>query len=1060
MKRRSFRTIATAATLAAAAGTVFAGAAFAQTSVQPRRVLPGAVETLVGVDSGWVRQSPAVRGPATVYATVVGAPGAVWTRLKFGDMRLGEGASPATRARLRMTSLADGDSCEFTSEHLFQWANHSPYFKGGQVMIEVVAWPDSADSRLVIDSVVHNPPAMGPDTICGPTDDRARSNHARVGRYRDNLQDPCTVFLINDAHGCLLTANHCDIAPGHVVEFNCPDSTATGVMVPAALADQYAPDGASIQRSNANVIGNDWAYFGCFPNPVTGQTPRAVQGVSFALAAAIPAPANQNLRVTGNGDGTGTAGTLAHARTQKTATGPFTAQVGGVINHQVDTTSGNSGSPVFLEPNPPPAGQEPNGDVIAIHTNGGCANPAGATANRGTAVLNAGLQAALGAPTGVCADPPIRVEMWAPMMLISANGASLRLGCDNTVQVTSLQPGGSAAAGAVPGYHAGRRVQRQCAGAVPSFMQGTGLAQLALRYDAAGAATIRWDSQGNATYRSAVGYPEVFDATGQAGFGLTWIVVRVSGPPVGTPVTVNYAFWQFTSNDYAPELPYGILDDAASAGGGLSVYGIPLIISGNPPAGHGLYNKQGNVYHFGQGSFLIESGYEFVVALEGGAMATIMQPAFGLKADSSSTGWRGTLHLATSLDSIDSLCTADPVVEFSLDIGSDAELSDPAPTGNERFDPGDLYAWRGASLVGPANGLLDDAAIFGTDPAPTPGGTTAPACSGGNVGAVSAQVFDLDAADSTDFSLLLMPGYSASAPLGAPLPKFGSVCLHSAEFLLISYDDDDASHFVAGPPCTTPAASLSPAQDRYGRDATKNEVLGVLLVPGAPPFPAATHIVASESEVHTSLGPDPDAAEAHDDDVDALDAVPESGGCPFRYISADHEGHAGLDPGDVYLLTPGGPVVAVDEVIHLGLPDSADVDAFEFAWVFHEESAGEVLTAVFSVADDDPLTPGDESGGLDAAMVYASRLTGSNFPLLDQPLADDVDAIAAWCRPVILPEPCYPDCNADGLLTVADFGCFQTRFVAGDPYADCNQDTVLTVADFGCFQTKFVAGCP
>ncbi len=55
---------------------------------------------------------------------------------------------------------------------------------------------------------------------------------------------------------------------------------------------------------------------------------------------------------------------------------------------------------------------------------------------------------------------------------------------------------------------------------------------------------------------------------------------------------------------------------------------------------------------------------------------------------------------------------------------------------------------------------------------------------------------------------------------------------------------------------------------------------------------------------------------------------------------------------------------------------------------------------------------------------------------------------------------CYPDCNADCALTVADFGCFQTKFVAGDPYADCNGDGSLTVADFGCFQTKFVAACP
>jgi hypothetical protein len=55
---------------------------------------------------------------------------------------------------------------------------------------------------------------------------------------------------------------------------------------------------------------------------------------------------------------------------------------------------------------------------------------------------------------------------------------------------------------------------------------------------------------------------------------------------------------------------------------------------------------------------------------------------------------------------------------------------------------------------------------------------------------------------------------------------------------------------------------------------------------------------------------------------------------------------------------------------------------------------------------------------------------------------------------------CQPDCNSDGLLTVADFGCFQTKFVQTHPAADCNADGQFTVADFGCFQTKFVLGCP
>ena len=73
--------------------------------------------------------------------------------------------------------------------------------------------------------------------------------------------------------------------------------------------------------------------------------------------------------------------------------------------------------------------------------------------------------------------------------------------------------------------------------------------------------------------------------------------------------------------------------------------------------------------------------------------------------------------------------------------------------------------------------------------------------------------------------------------------------------------------------------------------------------------------------------------------------------------------------------------------------------------------------------------------------------------------------LARWGCP--LPVACYANCtndlsrvNGQHVLTVADFGCFQTRYVMRDPYADCNQDAQFTVADFGCFQTKFAAGCP
>ncbi|MEX2219495.1 MAG: choice-of-anchor J domain-containing protein [Phycisphaerales bacterium] len=64
------------------------------------------------------------------------------------------------------------------------------------------------------------------------------------------------------------------------------------------------------------------------------------------------------------------------------------------------------------------------------------------------------------------------------------------------------------------------------------------------------------------------------------------------------------------------------------------------------------------------------------------------------------------------------------------------------------------------------------------------------------------------------------------------------------------------------------------------------------------------------------------------------------------------------------------------------------------------------------------------------------------------------------------PAPCYANCDNSTqtpVLNVADFGCFLTKYAAGDPYANCDASTqppVLNVADFGCFLTKYAAGCP
>ncbi|MEX2218687.1 MAG: GC-type dockerin domain-anchored protein [Phycisphaerales bacterium] len=66
-----------------------------------------------------------------------------------------------------------------------------------------------------------------------------------------------------------------------------------------------------------------------------------------------------------------------------------------------------------------------------------------------------------------------------------------------------------------------------------------------------------------------------------------------------------------------------------------------------------------------------------------------------------------------------------------------------------------------------------------------------------------------------------------------------------------------------------------------------------------------------------------------------------------------------------------------------------------------------------------------------------------------------------------LPPPsCYVNCDASTqppVINVQDFGCFLTRYAAGDPYANCDISStppILNVQDFACFLEKYAAGCP
>ncbi len=112
------------------------------------------------------------------------------------------------------------------------------------------------------------------------------------------------------------------------------------------------------------------------------------------------------------------------------------------------------------------------------------------------------------------------------------------------------------------------------------------------------------------------------------------------------------------------------------------------------------------------------------------------------------------------------------------------------------------------------------------------------------------------------------------------------------------------------------------------------------------------------------------------------------------------------------------------------------------------------------------LVPGnrnfrDHLLALDIPVGYVETACGHVLGcLLD---AEGLNSAAYIAGALDLCGACYANCDCSTgapALTVADFVCYQAKFVAGDPYADCNGDSSLTVADFGCFQAEFAAGCP
>ncbi len=142
-------------------------------------------------------------------------------------------------------------------------------------------------------------------------------------------------------------------------------------------------------------------------------------------------------------------------------------------------------------------------------------------------------------------------------------------------------------------------------------------------------------------------------------------------------------------------------------------------------------------------------------------------------------------------------------------------------------------------------------------------------------------------------------------------------------------------------------------------------------------------------------------------------------------------------------------------------PTAASIPAPGYHLVFAAELDATTLAATGRVFDGAAVAPGptpdNVAGGAEVVCDHPANAGKASLVAVHQATPD---SMVVYDLDDACGNPCYPDCTGEGNLTIADFGCFQTAFVAGLPYADCNGVGGLTIADFGCFQTAFVAGCP
>lgn len=343
-------------------------AAFASAQDAPYPIL----ETPVAFDSGYLDNALAVESVVwTQDVTVQGQ----WSQLRFADANLPAGS------RLRIFSLQRPTWVQWHDAHsLRDYRYHSCQFDGPTVRVELLAAPHSRKNRVrIVRAIGHLVDDVAQiDTICGSTDDRVLSNDPRSCR----LNSSCSAWLFSEY--AVGTAGHCmSSTSGRILHFNAPLSSSTGSTRPAHPNDQYAME-AFLQNLNSGV-GQDWCVAAAVRNSNTGLFPGQAQGSWYSIVSPPAFGSGQTIRITGYGTGNGTSGSPTWNQVQKTHTGPrVSTSTANALRYQTDTTGGNSGSPVILEN---------TGEVIGVHTHGGCTS-SGTGGNSGTSAARTDWSAA------------------------------------------------------------------------------------------------------------------------------------------------------------------------------------------------------------------------------------------------------------------------------------------------------------------------------------------------------------------------------------------------------------------------------------------------------------------------------------------------------------------------------------------------------------------------------------------------------------------------------------------------------------------------------------------